>query len=221
MDIIEAVKSRKSIRAYQDKPISKDVIKEILEISLRAPSALNTQTWEFSIITGEVLDKIKDENAKLIESGAMPNPDVAPQAYDGIFKKRQVDLAVQLYKLLGITREDKEKRMDWTKHGFKFFNAPAVIIVYCDKNLSEGHSMYDAGAIVQTIALVAQNYGLGTCIQGQGVMYSDVIRKYVDIPESKRMIICIAIGYPDLDFPANKIVTDRVDVNDVTKWVGF
>jgi nitroreductase len=221
MDIIEAIKSRKSIRAYKDKPIPKDIIEELLEISVRAPSALNTQPWEFAVITGDVLKKIMEDNVKSLEGGSMPNPDVQPVFFEGEYKKRQVDLAKQLYGLLEITKEDKEKRTEWTKQGFRFFNAPSVIIIYSDKSLSEGGSMYDAGAIAQTIALVALKYGLGTCIQSQGILFPEVIRKYADIPDTKRLIICITIGYPDMDFPANKLVTDRVKAKDITKWYGM
>ncbi|MDY6854946.1 MAG: nitroreductase [Thermodesulfobacteriota bacterium] len=221
MDIIEAVKSRMSIRAYKDKPIPKEVIEEILEISVRAPSALNTQPWEFAVITGDVLRKIMEENVKLLEGGSMPNPDVQPVFFEGEYKRRQVDLAKQLYGLLGITKEDKEKRAKWTQEGFRYFNAPSVIIIYSDKSLSEGGSMYDVGAITQTIALVALKYGLGTCIQSQGILFPEVIRKYTDIPDTKRLIICITIGYPDMDFPANKLVTNRVPAKDITKWYGM
>ena len=221
MDIIKAVESRKSIRAYTNKPVPKEIIEEILNISVRAPSALNTQPWEFAVIAGDVLEKIGRENVKKIEDGSMPNPDVAPVVYGGIYKKRQVTLGKTLYGLLGITKEDKEKRMEWTKQGFRFFGAPAAIIAYCDKSLSEGHSMYDVGAVVQTISLVALNYGLGTCIQGQGILFPDVIRKHTGIQESKRLIICVALGYPDKDFPANKLVTERVPVGEITQWFGF
>ena len=221
MDIIEAVKSRRSIRAYTDKPVSREVIEEILDVSVRAPSALNTQPWEFTVITGDVLEKIKEENVKLIETGSVPNPDVKPATYEGVYKKRQVDLGMQIYGLLGIKREDKEKRLEWSKAGFRFFGAPAVILALCDNSLGEGFCMYDLGAVVQTISLVALNYGLGTCIQGQGIMFPEVIRKYTHIPESKRLIICVTMGYPDMEFPGNKLVTERTPAKDITQWVGF
>ena len=111
--------------------------------------------------------------------------------------------------------------MEWGKAGFRFFGAPAVILALCDNSLGEGSCLYDLGAVVQTISLVALNYGLGTCIQGQGIMFPEVIRKHTHIPESKRLIICITIGYPDMDFPANKLVTNRTPAKDITQWLGF
>ena len=221
MDIIEAVKTRKSIRAYKDKPVPKATIEEILELAVRAPSSMNTQPWEFGVIAGDVLRKIKEENVKLLESGAPPSPDIKSGGFDGIYKQRQIDLAKQLFGLLGISKEDKEKRVEWTKQGFRFFDAPAAIIGLCDKSLSIERSMYDIGAAVQTICLVALNYDLATCIQGQGLMYPEVIRKYTGIPDSKRLVICVTIGYPEMDFSGNKIQTARTPAGDITQWFGF
>lgn len=221
MDIIEAVKTRKSIRAYKDKPVSKATIEELLAVAVRAPSSLNTQPWEFAVIAGDVLERIKEENVKLIESGAPPSPDIQSGGFDGVYKQRQIDLAKQLFGLLGISKADKEKRVEWTKQGFRFFGAPAAVVALCDKSLAIERSMYDLGAVVQTLCLVALNYGLATCIQGQGLMYPEVIRKHTGLPDSKRLVICVTIGYPDMDFPGNKIQTERAPVADITRWFGF
>jgi hypothetical protein len=64
-------------------------------------------------------------------------------------------------------------------------------------------------------------YGLGTCINGQGIMFPDVVRKITGMPGSKKMFISIAIGYPDDDHPANKLVSDRESLENVVSWVGF
>ena len=74
---------------------------------------------------------------------------------------------------------------------------------------------------MQTICLVALTHGLGTCIEDQGILFSDVVRKYTDIPESKRMMIAIAIGYPNWDFSANRLESTRESVKNITTWYGF
>ena len=79
----------------------------------------------------------------------------------------------------------------------------------------------DIGAVIQTLCLAALNFGLGTCIEAQGRAYPDIIRKYADIPVSKRMIMAIAIGYPNWDYPANKIETPREPIKNITTWHGF
>jgi len=221
MDIVEAVRSRKSIRGYKPDPVPKEIIKEILDIATRSPSGMNTQPWEFTVITGEVLDNIKRANVEMLGSGAIPNPYFAGKPYEGVYRNRQVEVAVQLFGLMGIAREDKEKRAEWMQRGFRFFDAPAAIILSVDKSLGEIRPQLDIGAIVQTICLAALNYGLGTCIQDQGLMFPEVVRSLAGIPESKRMIIAITIGYPDWDFPANKLESNREPVENITAWQGF
>ena len=221
MDVIEAIRTRKSIRGYKTDPVPKEILKEILDVAARAPSSMNTQPWEVAIITGEVLDNIKRSNIEMLMSGTMPNPDMPGEAYEGVYRQRQVDVAVQLFQLMGIAREDKERKAEWMQRGFRFFDAPAAIILSVDRSLNESRSLFDIGTISQTICLTALNYGLGTCIEGQGVMYPEVVRKYAGIPESKRILICIAIGYPDWDFPANKVESKREPVESIATWCGF
>jgi len=221
MDVLEAISSRKSIRGFKADPVSKEVLRSIIEIALRSPSAMNSQPWEFTIIAGEVLENIKKGNMAKLESGALPCPDHPMQAFAGVYRQRQVDLAVQLFQLMGITREDRAKRGEWMKRGFRFFDAPAAIVLAVDRSIKPWWELFDLGAISQTICLAALQYGLGTCIEDQGVMFPDVIRQYTGIPENKRIIICIAVGYPASDFPANMLRSERVTVEDVTTWCGF
>ena len=219
MDLIEAIKSRKSIRGYKPDPVPKEVLQEILEVASRAPSSMNIQPWEFTVIAGEVMEKIKQANVEKFNSGEAAHPDAGQEAYTDQYRERQVAVAIQLFQLMDIAREDKEKRTEWMKRGFRFFDAPAAIIISVDRSLGE-RAQFDVGSITQTIALVALNYGLGTCIQGQGIMYPEVIRKFTGIPESKRMIICLTIGYPDWDFPANKVQSQREPIENITTWCG-
>jgi len=221
MDVIEAIKSRKSIRGYKSDPVPKEVLKEILETATRAPSGMNTQPWEMTIIAGEVLENIKKTTIEKFSAGeAPPQPKVIRGAYSSIYRERQVAIGVQLFQLMGIAREDNEKRAEWMKRGFRFFDAPAVIIVSTDESLGPA-AQFDVGTLSQSIAIVALDYGLGTCIQGQGIMYHDVIRSFTGIPESKDIIISIAIGYPDWDFPANNVQSTREPLENVVSWCGL
>jgi nitroreductase len=223
MDVIEAIKARRSIRGYKPDPVPKAILREILEVATRAPSSMNTQPWEFTVITGGVMDKIKQATIEKFNAGEPPQPSVARGGYMGKYRERQVALGIQLFQLMNIAREDKEKRAEWTRRGFRFFDAPAAIIISVDKSLGEGGDagQFDIGSITQTICLAALKYGLGTCIQGQGIMYPDVIRKFTGVSESKRISICITIGYPDWDFPANKLCSEREPIDIVTTWCGF
>lgn len=223
MDIVEAIRSRKSIRGYKPDQVPKEILREILEIATHAPSAMNTQPWEITVVSGEVLDNIRKGNIEMLDSGVKPHPEVAYKPFEGKYRERQVDLAIQLFQLMGIGREDKEKRAEWAQRGFRFFDAPAGIILSIDRSLidstkGELMALMDIGSLSQNICLTALKYGLGTCINDQGIMFPQVVRKFTHIPESKLMCICIAIGYPDWNFPANKVETSREQLENVVTW---
>ena len=223
MEIIEAIRTRKSIRDFKPDPVPKEVLREILEVAIRAPSAMNTQPWEFAVIAGDALKKIKEDNVANLRSGAPAKVDhlVVGWPPDSVYRTRQVDLAKQIFTLMDIPREDKEKRAQWLERGFRFFDAPAAVIILTDKALPESGPAVDIGAVMQTICLVALTHGLGTCIEDQGILFSDVVRKHTAIPESKRIMIAIAIGYPNGDFPANRLESTRESVGNNTTWYGF
>ena len=221
MDLIEAIQQRRSIRAFKNKPAPKDTIMEIINIACRAPSAMNTQPWEFAAISGKKLDHLRAAIVEKLKSGAPIVPDhlVVGWPNEGVYKQRQITLAKQLFKAMDIQREDKEKRAWWMERGFRFFDAPAAIIIMCDKVLGEAGPLLDLGAVMQNICLVAMQFGLGTCIEDQGVLYPEVFREHTGIPKTKRLMIAIALGYPDQDFPANHVHSEREPADNLTTWV--
>lgn len=223
MDITEAIRSRKSIRGFKPFPVPREVLENVLEISCRAPSTMNTQPWEFLVIAGDVLRKIAERNAKMLQDGVMIHPEhvITGWPNKSVYRERQVDVAKRIFGRMGIPREDKAKRAAWMERGFRFFDAPAAIILLTDTALRDAGPLMDMGAVMQTICLVALNYGLGTCIEDQGVMYPENIRSVIKVPDTKRIIISIAIGYPDWDFPANQVESPREDIKNLTTWCGF
>jgi nitroreductase len=219
MDIVNAIKSRKSIRAYLPQEVPREIIQEILEAARRTPSAINTQPWEITVVCGAVLENIKRDNVGMILSGAAGGHEFV---YPGIYRQRQVELAIDLFELLDIKREDQDKRKEWLLRGYRFFDAPAAIILSAGRTLREDTmSLYDIGALAQTICLAAMNYGLGTCIEAQGVEFPEVIKKHTGMAEDQDVIIGIALGYPDPDFPANRLVSRRASLGEITTWLGF
>jgi len=223
MDIVEALKKRKSIRGFKPDPVPREVLTEVLEIAGRAPSAVNSQPWEFFVLGGDVLEKVKHGNIDKVRSGAPPNPDHALMGWprESVYRDRQVALAKQLFQLMGIGKDDKEKMAQWLELGYRFFDAPAAIIIVVDESIIERAPLLDIGAVIQSICLAALHHGLGTCIEDQGAMYPDVLRRFAGIPESKKIMISIAMGYPDWQFPANKVETAREPLDAITTWCGF
>ena len=60
MDVIEAIKSRYSVRAFKAVPVPRKVLEELLTVSQRSPSWANTQTWEFAVVGGDVMKDIRE-----------------------------------------------------------------------------------------------------------------------------------------------------------------
>jgi len=221
MNVIEGLHMRKSIRGYKQDPVSRDVIAKILENATRAPSAENTQPWELTVVTGKALDDMRQENIRWLNAGKEPSPTIIRKPYENIYRKRRIELAVELFELAGIRKDDKESRANWSQRGFRYFDAPAIIIVCIDKSMQASFALFDCGALCQSICIAALEYGLGTCITEQGILFPETVRKYARIPESKQIIVNITIGYPDWTFPANKLVSKRDPLDSITTWIGY
>lgn len=219
MELRKAINERRSIRGFKPDPVSQTTLREVLRLATRAVSAVNAQPWEFAVITGDVLDAIAKDNIDCLHSGLLE--DMPDEPIEGIYRNRRVTLAKQLFAAMEIARDDRERRSWWEQRGFRFFDAPAAIILYMDSSLNETAFRFDMGCVTQNICLAAMEFGLGTCVEDQAVMYHRGLRKYLNIPQSKRFVCGIAIGYPDWNFPANHVVSAREDVDDVTAWYGF
>jgi len=184
---------------------------------------MNTQPWEFVVLRGKPLRMIGEECVSKLRKGEVPTPDhqVIGWTNDSVYRTRQIELAKGIFQLMNIPREDKERRAAWMERGFRYFDAPAAIIILVDRSLAESAPLLDLGAVMQTICLAALHFGLGTCIHDQGVMYPDVVRKHAGIGEEKRLIIAISLGYPDEDNIVNTITSTREPIDNITRWVGF
>ena len=223
MEYHEVISGRRSTRGFLDKPVSVEVLKEVIELAVRAPSSMNTQPWHFHIVTGEVLDNIRRENTKRNVDGVPPSREIkSPLGYQGKHRERQVEIAIQLFQEMGIERDDAEGRQDWVLRGFRQFDAPVAIIVTFDEELKEDDiSKFDCGAAVNGLVNAGWSKGLGAVINSQGIMQSPVVREYAKIPDNQIIMICVAMGYPDEEFPANKVISKRRPIEEVATFHGF
>ena len=219
MDLVESIKSRKSIRGYKPTPVPQETLTQILEIATRAPSATNTQPWKFTILGGKTLERLKNDLQHQALAGVEPHPDFGLNPHlTGVYRNRQVEVGKSLFQLMGIAREDKKKRTEWELKMLRFFDAPNAIIISLDEEASSFLYVFSLGAVSQTIALAALNFGLGTCIEYIPVHYPEIVRQITGIPESQKIAIGIAIGYPDWDFSANKFQSKREPLANIATW---
>lgn len=223
MEFEKLIRERRSIRGYQKKPVPREVIEEVIEVAKWSPSSMNTQSWNVHVVTGEPLERIRTGNTENMMSGVPPKRDFPmKEKYEGIHRQRQIDIAVQLFEAMGIARDDKEKRMDWVMRGFRQFDAPVSVVLTYDKYLEPAAmSHFDLGAFTHSIVMAAWERGLGSVINGQGIMQSDVVREHADIPDDQNIMICIAMGYPDEDFVANDVKSVRETNEAFVRYVGF
>ncbi len=199
-------------------------MEEIIAIAKRAPSSMNTQPWNFHVVTGDPLEKIREGNTERMMAGAAVDREIkmVDHGYQGIHRDRQVEIAVQLFEVMGIERHDKEKRQDWVMRGFRQFDAPVSVVVTVDKELADDTiAHFDCGAATYGLVLAATSKGLGCVINGQGIMQSSVVREYANIPEDQVIMTCVAMGYPDDSFEANGVVSRRAENEDTADFIGF
>ena len=115
MNVIEAIYQRKSIRGYKPDPVSRNVLTRVLEAACRAPSAMNTQPWEFVVVGGDVLKGIRAEIVDKLNRKEPMHPDheVVSWSNDSVYRGRQVELAKKIFERMDIQREDQAKRAAW------------------------------------------------------------------------------------------------------------
>ncbi|CAB4801719.1 MAG: nitroreductase [Actinobacteria bacterium] len=223
MDYNNIVHERRSIRGYQQKPVPRELIEEIIDLAKRAPSSMNTQPWHFHVITGEPLERIRKGNTEKMMSGSAVDREIKMNhGYEGPHRERQIEIAVQLFEAMGIARDDKPKRLDWVMRGFRQFDAPVSIVITVDKALADDTiAHFDCGAATYGLVLAAWSKGLGSVINGQGIMQSSVVRENANIPEDEVIMTCVAMGYPSDEFVANEVKSRRVANDQVASFVGF
>ncbi|MEE3110178.1 MAG: nitroreductase family protein, partial [Pseudomonadota bacterium] len=114
MNYDDVVLGRRSTRGYKPDPVPKDLIKEVLSLAMRSPSSMNTQPWNFTVVSGEVLNRIRQGNTERNLAGVPHSREFRiGQAFEGVHRDRQVGVAKQLFGAMGIARDDKEGRQDW------------------------------------------------------------------------------------------------------------
>ena len=223
MEFDDVIMGRRSIRGYLDKPVSRDLIEEILSLAIRAPSSMNTQPWHFHVITGEPLAKIRAGNTERILAGEPDSREFRKGVpFAGVHRERQIGVAKQLFTAMGIARDDAPARQDWVLRGFRQFDAPVCVIVTYDRELADSDdTAFDCGAVTTALVNAAWSRGLGCVINSQGIMQSPVVREHARIPADQVIMKAVALGWPDESFPANAVESERKSVSEAARFVGF
>lgn len=219
MELAAAIKGRRSIRKFKAQDVPKNVLTEVLEMARWSPSWGNTQPWDLYILTGKALAKFKEINLGKTLAGEPISSDVPMlEKWPDAMKARYGELGKVVLSAQGIKREDKAGRDKYYQDMVSFFDAPCLILACISRDNLVEYQMLDVGLIAQTLCLAAHDKGLGTCLLAAAARYPAEIRKIAAIPDDKKIVVGIALGYPDPSFPLNTFERDRAQLDEFVHW---
>ncbi|MBB6135178.1 nitroreductase [Massilia aurea] len=208
-----AITSRRSIRAFLDKPVERDEIARILDVAARAPSGTNTQPWKVYVLTGAARARLS--NAILAVNA---DPEQArghteeyayyPREWTSPYIDRRRKVGWDLYSLLGLGRDNKAGMAAQHARNYAFFDAPVGLIFTIDRIMAQG-SWLDYGMFLQNIMVAARARGLDTCPQAAFTQYHRIISAELDLPASEMVVCGMALGWADPARVENTLVTER------------
>jgi nitroreductase len=221
VELTEALAQRRSIRAYQQKTVDPEVIREIFTQAQQAPSNCNSQPWHVSVVSGEARDRLETALIERVSHGQKPVSAFKPYdiGFVGDFKERQVSCAVELWNAVGIKREDREARTELFLDNWRFFGAPHVAFISMPLNMGEGNAL-DVGIYLQTLMLLMTDHGLGCCPQGALALFPEPVFEIAQVPENYGLLCGVSFGYADMDADKNKLKMPRLDVDESVIFIG-
>lgn len=218
MEIFEALHSRRSTRAFRPDPIPRETLETILAAAQRSPSYMNTQPWEIAVVTGRSRDELSRILVDLVDKDTPPGPGIpAPPPWPPELETRLKDHASRRASHLGLDLSDPAVRKQMRINNFSFYGAPCALFLFQDSSLGEW-SLLDAGIFIQSLMLAAQASGLGVVPQGLIADYPDAVRRHLGIPDAKRLVVGLSLGYPDSSAKINSYQSHRADAGELVKW---
>jgi nitroreductase len=219
MDVLDAMRGRKSTRAYLDKPVARETIESILGAARWAPSGVNSQPWQVAVVMGAIKAHISEALLTARKTKQPENPDYAyyPSEWREPYKSRRKATGLALYQALNIGKDAPSARLTAWNNNYHFFGAPAGLFFFVDKALSRG-AWVDMGMFIGNVMLAARGHGLETCPQASLAEYPDIVRGILNMPDTHALICGMALGYADAGAPVNRYRTEREPVSAFTTW---
>lgn len=216
MDLFQAIRERKTVRAFKPDPIPKETIEEILALTIHAPSAINLQPWEFLVVTGEEKERLTRRLLKAYSEKRISCSPGAVKSLPETCRQRGIATSEAMKPYLEQIGVTFEQFID--EGSCRFHGAPVAIIICLDDSFSKSR-MVDIGVALGYLMLSAHGFGLGTCPIGLITAYEDEIKDLLNIPENKNVIIGVALGYPDWGNSVNRFKSPRESVDKFVTWI--
>jgi nitroreductase len=221
MNVIEAVKSRISTRAFLDRPVSEAQIRKILDVGRWAPSGGNLQPWKVHVVTGAARDRLVAAVKDAIAANPLADESelqIYPPKLAEPWRARRFEVGEAMYELLGVPREDKPARLQHLLRNFEFFGAPAGLFFSLDRRFDKGQWAH-LGMFMQTIALAAAEIGLATCMQEAWAARAKTVSAFLGLPEGEQLYCGMALGYADPDARVNALRSSRAEVDEFATFL--
>lgn len=221
--IDRAIASRRSVRAFLDTPVEPHILKEILQVSSRAPSGTNTQPWQVYVLTGGAKERL---SAEIVEAFLDPEQSAKhheeynyyPSSWIEPFISRRRKVGFDLYGLLGLAKDDKQGMKQQHARNFKFFDAPVGLIFTVDRVMGQG-SWLDYGMFMENIMISAVGHGLAMCPQAAFNQFHKIIERHLSLPENEAIVCGMALGYEDKKAIVNTLKTTRVPIDEFVHFI--
>lgn len=223
MDVLEALKTRISCRAFLDKPVPEATVRAILEGAQWAPSGGNLQPWHVYAVTGARLKEflaIIEEKQKTTPFGEGSEYDIYPKDLKDPYKARRFKCGEDMYATIGVARENKAGRLMQFARNFRFFDAPVALFFAIDRQMGIDQ-WADLGMFVQSVMLVARQHGLHTCAQEAWAIWHKTVSEFVGMPPELMLFCGMGLGYMDEAAPINRLRTDRAPLEEWAHLSGF
>lgn len=218
-----AITTRRSVRAFlRDKPVPKDLVEHILDVSARAPSGTNVQPWHVTAVAGAARDNVcAAVHAKRDGGGAQEmGYNYYPVEWFDPYVSRRRKLGWDMYGLLNIAKGEREKTYKQHGRNFDLFDAPVGLFFHMDERFERG-SFIDMGLFIENVMISARGNGLDTCPQAAWVDYSDTVKDLIRIPSNHILICGMCLGYEDTSEVVNELYSEREPASAFTDWQGF
>ncbi|MCW2771606.1 MAG: nitroreductase [Aeromicrobium sp.] len=221
-DIVNQVlTNRRSCRGYLEDEVPRETIEQVLSAAQHSASWCNTQPWQVHLVSGEARDALSKAAVEhVISTFGQPAPSdfPFPAAYTGVYDVRRKEVGWQLYEAVGVQRGDRDASAMQMLRNFEFFGAPHVAIITSDADLGV-YGAIDCGLYVNSFMLAAESLGLGTCAQAALAQVAPAIREFLALPDDRRVVCGIALGFPDPEHPAAQFTSTRAPISDAVTFV--
>jgi len=221
MKVSDALRQRRSIRAFDRRPVDSDLLRSLLDQACRAPSSGNLQPWRIFVLQGDALVRFREAMQRHLAEAPAPDPRdyaIYPEPLFEPYRGYRFRVGEGMYRLLGIGREDKAARLAWFARNFTFFDAPCALFFFVDRRMGPGQ-WADLGMYQQSLMLLLKEHGLDSCAQACWARYPRQVSQWLDAPPELVLHCGMAVGHADPQAVVNQLRSERMPLADYCRFV--